>query len=199
MFIVFCGLTQGVDAGPWDTLVRALLWDFPESPRTTHTHTMQITCTTHTHTHTMHITCTTHTHTLVIDLLTHSLTHPPAHSLTHPPTHSLTLTLSHSLTHSHTHSLTHSLTSPDVMYKVNQTNDTSYGLSHPCSEACGCSSLSMLVRDRVWNEFVWQITPNKLEGGQDRPLSSPETAFGGDFLCVYWVWRSAHILPMLVP
>ena len=43
---------------------------------------------------------------------------------------------------------------------------------------------------------VLVITPNKLEGGQDRPLSNPETAFGGDFLCGYWVWRSAHLQPI---
>ena len=81
---------------------------------------------------------------------------------------------------------------PDPERKVNQTNNTLYGTKNKCSESCGCSTWSMLVRDRPKNEFVWQITPNKLESGDgSKPMTTPKTEFGGAFLVPYWIWRSA--------
>ena len=75
---------------------------------------------------------------------------------------------------------------------VNQSNNTLYGPNMKCSEGCGCSTYAMLVRDRPPNEFVWQITPTKLESGAGSlPAKTPKTEFGGAFLTPYWIWRTA--------
>ena len=74
---------------------------------------------------------------------------------------------------------------------VNQSSNTLYGPNVQCSEGCGCSTYAMLVRDRPPNEFVWQITPTKLESGAGSlPATTPKTEFGGAFLTPYWVWRT---------
>jgi hypothetical protein len=84
---------------------------------------------------------------------------------------------------------------PDPEAYVNQSKNTLYGNKTNCSESCGCSTWSMLVRDRPPNEFVWQITPNKLESGAgSKPTVTPKTEFGGAFLVPYWIWRTAGIL-----
>ena len=81
---------------------------------------------------------------------------------------------------------------PDPERLIDQHNNSVYGNATTCSESCGCSTWAMLPRDRVKDEFVWQVTPTKLEGGGGtKPSATPKTEFGGAFLTPYWIWRSA--------
>jgi hypothetical protein len=84
---------------------------------------------------------------------------------------------------------------PDPERHIDRHNKSAlYGNATKCSESSGCSLWAMLPRDRVKNEFVWQVTPNKLEGGDgSQPQRTPKTEFGGAFLTPYWVWRSAGV------
>ena len=76
---------------------------------------------------------------------------------------------------------------------VDRHNSSRYGPDVACSEGCGCSTYAMLVRDRPPNEYVWQVTPTKLEDGGGSSAASPKTEFGGAFLTSYWVWRTAGL------
>lgn len=81
---------------------------------------------------------------------------------------------------------------PDPERHIDQHNNAIYGNATSCCESCGCSTWAMLPRDRVKNEYLWQVTPTKLEGGEtSKPDTTPKTEFGGAFLTPYWVWRSA--------
>lgn len=81
-----------------------------------------------------------------------------------------------------------------VEHRVDNNNRSGiYGATVSCSESCNCSTTAILVRDRPFNEYVWQIDPTKLSGGDDKPATQPTTAFGGAFLAPYWVWQSATL------
>ena len=83
---------------------------------------------------------------------------------------------------------------PDPETHVDQRNNTLYGPNVECAESCGCSTYAMLPRDRVPNEFMWQITPNKLESGSGSdPTRTPKTEFGGAFVTPYYVWKTAGL------
>lgn len=81
---------------------------------------------------------------------------------------------------------------PNLWRHVDQRNSSNVSYAGPQSSKCshGCSTTALLVRDRPPNEFVWQINPTKLEGGDDQP---PQTSFGGAFLLPYHVIRTTGL------
>ena len=83
---------------------------------------------------------------------------------------------------------------PNLWRHVDHRNnsDVSYAGAQDgtCAISQGCSTTALLVRDRPPNEFVWQINPTKLEGGDDHP---PQTSFGGAFLLPFHVLRTTGL------
>ena len=79
---------------------------------------------------------------------------------------------------------------PDLERHVDQQGNPQYAPDLSCEESSGCATYPMLVRDRPPNEFVWQIDPTKLAGGNNRPAEQPSTYFGGAFITPYYVWQS---------